>query len=176
MDLTAVAHECAPYVAMQTVRALVQAESSFDPLAIHVNGGSLDRQARTLQEAIVTARALRSSGWDFDMGLAQINVRSAVRLGVPIDRVFDPCTNLRLMQRILQECFVQASRRLHGPRSDLLAALSCYNTGDLRTGRINGYVDRLVAAAKGATAKRQRAPESQRAASTRQERDDRHIR
>lgn len=175
MDLSAIAHECAPYVAMQTVRAVVKVESGFDPLAIHVNGGRLERQPQTLEEAIVTARALRASGWDFDMGLAQISVRNADRLAVPIERVFDPCTNLRLMQRILQECFLEASRGGHGPRGDLAGALSCYNTGDLRSGFTNGYVGRVVAAAKRTEAEPQRAAGLQRAASTSLERDDRHI-
>jgi type IV secretion system protein VirB1 len=144
MDLPAIAHLCAPYVATQTTRALVSVESGFDPLAIHVNGARLERQPRTLREAIATAQALHSMGWNFDMGLAQINVRNADRLGVPIDQVFDPCTNLRLMQRILQECFVRARQGSMGGRASLLASLSCYNTGDLHRGVDNGYVARVV--------------------------------
>ena len=91
MDLALLAHACAPYVAVQTTRAIVDVESGRDALAIHVNGARLQRPARSLGEAIATARALRAQGWNLDLGLAQINVRNLDRLGVPIEQAFDPC-------------------------------------------------------------------------------------
>jgi type IV secretion system protein VirB1 len=150
MDLALLAHACAPYVAVQTTRAIVDVESGRDALAIHVNGARLQRPARSLGEAIATARALRAQGWNLDLGLAQINVRNLDRLGVPIEQAFDPCTNLRLMQRILQECFAQASRGAIGTRPVLWASLSCYNAGDPNSGLRNGYVARVLASATAA--------------------------
>ena len=38
-------------------------ESTFNPHAIGVVGGSLERQPRSRDEALATARALQSSGW-----------------------------------------------------------------------------------------------------------------
>lgn len=173
MDLVALALACAPYVALDTARALVQVESGFDALAIHVNGARLERQPRSLAEAAVTARALHAQGWSFDIGLAQINVRTAARLGVSLEQVFDPCTNLRLMQRILQECFARAGAQAPAASARLDAALSCYNTGDLISGRINGYVDRVVAAARGRMPRDRRTPAWQPAAGFAPERDGR---
>jgi len=149
MDFSLLAQHCAPNVAPVTAHALVQVESGFNPLAIHVNGGQLAHSPKSLREAIATARALRARGWDLDIGLAQINVRNFEPLGVALRDVFDPCTNLRLMQRILGECFMRARKTLTDEQIALRDALSCYNTGNLRAGFDNGYVDRVVDAVKG---------------------------
>ena len=142
---------CAPQVAPSTARALVQIESGANPWAIHVNGGRLERQPRTRPEAIATASALRAAGWDFDAGLAQINVRNIDRLGVPLAQAFDPCTNLGLMQRILGDCFARASRYVGGGQAALRDALSCYNTGNFRDGFRRGYVGQVLDAAHNAS-------------------------
>jgi len=96
----------------------------------------------------VTAGALRAAGWDFDAGLAQINVRNVERFGVPLAQVFDPCTNLRLMQRILMDCFARAGQSRRAEQAALRQALSCYHTGNLREGVARGYVERIVNAAR----------------------------
>jgi len=147
MDFDALASRCAPYVAVATTRALVRTESGFDPWAIHVHGATLAHRPRSRPEALATAKALRAGGWDFDVGLAQINVRNLTRLHVELAQAFDPCTNLRAMQRILQECFARAR---HGERREqeaLREALSCYNTGNFVDGLRDGYVERVVDAA-----------------------------
>ena len=175
MDLTSIIQECAPFVAARTARALVQVESGFDPLAIHVNGGALERQPRSLAEAVLTAKSLASRGWDFDIGLAQINVRNARHFGVPIEQVFDPCTNLRLMQRILQECFAQARSSSSDSRAALLGTLSCYNTGDSRRGLRSGYVSRVVTAARKLEARPEGAVQIQQAQNPRSRGGERQI-
>ena len=155
MDFDVMAQRCAPLVAPTTARALVEVESGFDPLAIHVNGGRLEYQPRNEREAIATAVALRTTGWDFDLGLAQINVRNVDRFGVPLAQALDPCTNLRLMQRILMDCFARASKRSDGfDQIALRDALSCYNTGNFREGFGRGYVGRILKAARSAMKKR----------------------
>ena len=148
MDFDSTAYRCAPYVAPATARALVRAESDMQPWAIHVKGGRLDHQPRTQREAIITAKALRAAGWDFDAGLAQINARNLERFGVPPERAFNPCTNLRLMQRLLGECFLRARQSGESEQLALREALSCYNTGNLRDGFHSGYVARVVQAAR----------------------------
>ena len=51
-------------------------------VAIGVVGGTLARQPRNIGEALATARALRSAGWNFSVGLGQINVTNFERLGL----------------------------------------------------------------------------------------------
>ena len=66
---------CAPLVHPATAQALVvEVESGFNPHAIGVVGGALERQPRSRAEALATARRLQRSGWNFSVGLAQINV------------------------------------------------------------------------------------------------------
>jgi type IV secretion system protein VirB1 len=149
--LLALALACAPNVDARTVEALVAVESSHNPHAIGVVGGSLVRQPRQRAEAVATAKALEAGGWDFSVGLAQINVRNFERLGLSIDTAFDPCANLAGMQAVLSECFERASQRKAAvptdPQRTVREALSCYYSGNFVTGFRHGYVRRVLTAA-----------------------------
>src|SRR3954447_22566713 len=92
---------CAPQVHAETAHALISVESSFNPWAVGVVGGALERQPRNRAEAVATARALQSAGWNFSVGLGQINVGNFKRLGLTVDSAFEPCTNLGAMQSVL---------------------------------------------------------------------------
>lgn len=92
---------CAPQVDAGTARALIAVESAANPYAIGVVGGSLERQPRHRAEALATAHALQSAGWNFSLGLGQINVGNLGRLGLSLEAVLDPCTNLVAMQTLL---------------------------------------------------------------------------
>ncbi len=141
---------CAPQVHADTARALVQVESSFNPWAIGVVEGSLDRQPRDRTEALATARALRQAGWNFSLGLGQINVANLDRLGLTLEDAFEPCTNLAAMQTVLLDCFDRAESASPGSRSAQAAlrqALSCYYSGNFVTGVQQGYVRQVTRAA-----------------------------
>ncbi len=141
---------CAPAVHADTARALVQVESAFNPWALGVVGGQLLRQPKTRTEAIVTARALQAQGWNFSLGLGQINVRNLPKLGLTLESALDPCKNLQAMQSVLAQCFDRA--RATAPRSPpqqvLRKALSCYYSGNFDTGFRHGYVGKVVVAAR----------------------------
>jgi len=149
MDATtfsALAMACAPLVHMNTTKALVAVESSFNPHAIGVVGGMLERQPRNRAEALATASQLQANGWNFSVGLAQINVHNFDRLGLTAASAFDPCENLRAMQTVLTECFERsASKAL--PQTAIREALSCYYSGNFITGFRHGYVQRVAHAA-----------------------------
>jgi type IV secretion system protein VirB1 len=149
--LAAVLLACAPQVDINTARALVEVESAANPHAIGVVGGVLARQPRQRDEAVATAKALLAGGWNFSLGLAQINVHNLDRLGLDLASAFDPCANLAAMQTILGECFQRASpqgvHRPAGQQHALRKALSCYYSGNFTTGFRHGYVQRLVTSA-----------------------------
>ena len=92
---------CAPQVHADTARALVSVESAFNPWAIGVVGGALLRQPRNRAEALATAKALKDGGWNFSVGLGQINVGNFDRLGLTVESAFEPCANLAAMQTVL---------------------------------------------------------------------------
>ena len=139
---------CAPQVNGDTARALVAVESGFNPHAIGVVGGVLDRQPQTRPEALATARMLQATGCNFSAGLAQINLRNFERLGLNVESVFDPCRNLNAMQTVLVDCIDRAQRRESASQRALRQALSCYYSGNFATGFRHGYVRRVVVAAR----------------------------
>ena len=143
----ALASLCAPLVHPSTAQALVTVESSFNPNAIGVVSGVLVRQPRDLSEAIATATALRTNGWNFSIGLAQINVRTLNRLGLSIGNGFDACKNLAAMQTVLAECRERLAPNTE-QQSALRQVLSCYYSGNFTTGFRHGYVNRVVVAAQ----------------------------
>jgi type IV secretion system protein VirB1 len=138
---------CAPLVHPGTAHAVVAVESSVNPHAIGVVGGALGWQPRNRSEALATAIQLHTDGWNFSVGLAQINVRNFDRLGLTVSSAFDPCENLRAMQAVLGECFARAGRET-SPRPPIGRALSCYYSGNFATGFDHGYVRRVAAAAR----------------------------
>jgi type IV secretion system protein VirB1 len=145
-NLLALLLTCAPLVHPGTAQALIQVESSFNPYAIGVVAGRLERQPRTLAEGLATVRQLHKDGWNFSVGLAQINRRNFDRLGLTLETALAPCENLRAMQAVLIECFERASRSADDEQTRLRRALSCYYSGNLVTGFQHGYVQRVVRA------------------------------
>ncbi|WP_321893737.1 lytic transglycosylase domain-containing protein [Paraburkholderia tropica] len=138
------AQQCAPDVAPATMAAVVRVESDFNPYAIGVVHGRLQRQSASLAEAVATARALDAAGWNYSAGLAQVNRSNWPRFGLTADTAFDPCRNLAAGAAILQGCFERA-RRIHAQAQEALrSGLSCYASGDFSTGYRTGYVQRVV--------------------------------
>jgi type IV secretion system protein VirB1 len=141
----ALTQQCAPAVAPATMAAIVRVESGFNPYAIGVVRGRLERQPANLDEAVATTRALEAGGWNYSAGLAQVNRANWVRLGLTPQAVFDPCRNLAAGAAILQGCFERARLRHPEAQNALRAGLSCYASGDFSTGFRTGYVQRVVA-------------------------------
>lgn len=140
------ATQCAPSIAPETLLAVVQVESGFEPLAIGVNGAPrMTATARTAADAAAKASALIAQGRSVDLGLAQINSRNLGWLGLSIDEAFDACRNLAAAARVLQAGYLPSGDGDEQPA--LLRALSRYNTGDAWRGFANGYVAKVQEAA-----------------------------
>jgi type IV secretion system protein VirB1 len=148
LDFIALAQQCAPRVSPVTMAAIVRTESGFNPYAIGVVNGRLVRQPASLGEAVATAHALSAAGWNFSVGLAQVNVENWYAYGLTEQRAFDPCRNLAVSAAILQGCFASARRAQPdtgaNSQSALRASLSCYASGNFSTGYRTGYVQRVV--------------------------------
>lgn len=118
---------------------VVRVESSFNPYAIGVVGGRLARQPRNLAEALSTARMLEERGYNFSLGLAQVNRANFARQGLDsYEKAFDVCPNLQAGSRILAECYSRSG-------SDWGKAFSCYYSGNFTTGYRHGYVQKVFA-------------------------------
>ncbi|MBK1976172.1 lytic transglycosylase domain-containing protein [Brevundimonas diminuta] len=147
-EALALAMQCAPAIAPETMMAIVQVESRFNPLAIGVNGRPrVTVTARTPGEAAARASALIAAGRSVDLGLAQINSSNLEWLGLSVEAAFDPCLNLAAAQRVFQDGYARAGPGRTSEQAALLTALSYYNTGHPRRGFANGYVVRVTRAA-----------------------------
>lgn len=143
----AMAMTCAPQVHPDTARAIVTIESGFNRYAIGVVGGALVRQPRSRAEALATISALSTAGWNYSVGLGQINVANFARLGLTPQSALEPCASLAAMQTVLSECYEKASAS-SAQQVALRRALSCYYSGNFTTGMRHGYVGRVVTAAR----------------------------
>lgn len=150
LEFHALAQRCAPAVHPTTMAAMVQVESTFNPFAIGVVGGQLRRQPRSLDEAVATAKSLAASGYNFSLGIGQINRHNLLRYGLDYQRAFDACANLHAASRILKACFDHAKTKGLQTQRALHAAFSCYYSGDFATGfqtGVNGrpaYVQQVL--------------------------------
>lgn len=142
MDFAAVAQRCAPNVHIDTISHIAEIESAFNPYAIGVVGARLQRQPQDLNEAVATAQMLESAGYNYSLGLVQVNRKNLPRFGLTLASAFDPCRNLRAGALILEECY----RRAGSIPSGLSDALSCYFSGNFKDGYRLGYVARVKAA------------------------------
>ena len=144
-DFLALATQCAPKVEAHTLAALVSVESGYNPYAIGVVGAHLVRQPASLDEALATVANLTRLGYNFSLGLGQVNRYNLARFGETTTSIFEPCANLRVAASILSECFARAARLEADEQLALRKALSCYYSGNFSTGFTAGYVERVVA-------------------------------
>lgn len=145
MDFIALAQECAPWVAPETLAAIVKTESGFKPLSIGINGGArLVRQPDNKVEAVTTAKWLISNGYNIDLGLGQVNSSNLTKTGLTIEDAFEPCKNIAAAATILHGNYQIARNKVQGEQAALHAALSAYNTGSFSKGFTNGYVQKVI--------------------------------
>jgi type IV secretion system protein VirB1 len=142
--------QCAPGIHPVTMQAVVRTESGGNPYAIGVVGGHLVRQPRTQGEAVATADALEHAGWNYSVGLSQVNRGHLAGYGLAGAAAFDACRNLAAGADILARCYAGAVHRRraahdgHAAQVALRDALSCYASGNFETGYRTGYVQRVV--------------------------------
>ena len=141
--ILALASQCAPIVAPETVLAIIQTESSGNPFALNVNGGRQPARQGNAVDAAATARRYVAAGYSVDLGLGQINSRNMRWLGLTWETVFDPCTNVAALGRVLTANY-NAAKAGRDPQTALRVALSMYNTGSRTRGFRNGYVAKVA--------------------------------
>lgn len=128
---------CQIDVPASVMKHVVKIESSFNPFAIGVVKGRLARQPRNLKEAVATAEMLEANGFNFSLGLAQVNRYNLKKYGIhTYADAFEPCTNLRAGSKILLDCNERAGG--HWGKS-----FSCYYSGNFTTGYRAGYVQKI---------------------------------
>jgi type IV secretion system protein VirB1 len=145
LALAALVAHCAPTVAPSTMMAIIQVESSGNPLAIGDNTTRRSYYPRNRATAEVLAQRLLQARHSLDLGIAQIDSMNFAGFGVDAHTLFDPCTNLNVGSRILAGDYAFATRRYGRGQVALRHAIDMYNTGRLDGG--TNYVRRVLAAA-----------------------------
>lgn len=126
-------------VSPEVMQHIVHVESSANPYAIGVVGGQLVRQPSNLGEALATVRMLDSKGYNYSLGLSQVNRANFAHYGLDsYEKAFDRCANLVAGSRILADCYKSAG-------GDWGKAFSCYYSGNFTTGFHEGYVQKVLA-------------------------------
>jgi type IV secretion system protein VirB1 len=145
-NFTALMESCAPNVAIETMSAIVQQESNFNPFSIGVNGDYiLERQPKTKKEALESITWLMNEKQtNLDIGIAQINTKNLTKYSVSIEEAFDPCTNIKVGAAILTDNYQRALESGMNWQEALQAAISEYNTGSIVNGFKNGYVQKII--------------------------------
>ena len=132
---------CAMNVSPVTLEAIVRVESGGNPIALNVNRlAGRQPRASSAAEAARLAHSYIAQGFSVDLGWMQVNSRNLPRLGLTVEQVLDPCTNIAAGGRILTANYADAVRRWGEGQVALQAALSAYNTGNFSAGHRNGYV------------------------------------
>jgi type IV secretion system protein VirB1 len=126
-------------VPAEVMQHVVNVESSQNRYAIGVVGGQLVRQPQNLGEAVATVRMLEDKGYNYSLGVAQINRNNLGKYGLDsYEKAFEVCPNLSAGSQILAQCYASASR-------DWGKAFSCYYSGNFTTGYRDGYVQKIYA-------------------------------
>jgi type IV secretion system protein VirB1 len=142
MEIAACQHMAVPAEVMQHV---VNVESGYNPFAIGVVGGQLVRQPQNLGEAIATVHMLDAKGYNYSLGLAQVNRANLGKYGLTsYEQAFDICPNLTVGARILSECYASSG-------NDWGKSFSCYYSGNFVTGYRDGYVQKIYDSINGST-------------------------
>ncbi len=129
-------------VPTEVMHHVVRVESSYNPYAIGVVGGRLVRQPKNLPEALATVRMLEGRGFNFSIGLAQVNRYNFDKYGLEsYEQAFEPCANLKAGSKILAECYQRA-------KGDWGKSFSCYYSGNFSTGFRHGYVQKIYASVR----------------------------
>ena len=124
-------------VSAEVMQHIVNVESGKNPFAIGVVGGQLVRQPQNLGEAIATAQMLESKGYNYSLGIAQVNRNNLGKYGLDsYDKAFSVCGNLEAGSRILAECYNNSG-------GDWGKAFSCYYSGNFTTGYRAGHVKKV---------------------------------
>lgn len=133
-------------VPAEVMQHIVNVESGYNPFAIGVVGAQLERQPKNLGEAVATVQMLETKGYNFSVGLSQVNRTNLSKYGLSnYQQAFDICPNLVAGARILSDCYANSG-------NDWGKSFSCYYSGNFVTGYRDGYVQKIYASISAADA------------------------
>ncbi|MBX9890398.1 MAG: lytic transglycosylase domain-containing protein [Amoebophilaceae bacterium] len=138
--------QCATPVAQVKMPAIIKTESQNNPLAIGLNKGyKLKFQPKDPEQAKNWVEYLEKNDYNFDVGLAQINIKNIKKYGYTAKDLLDPCVNITVGSDILANNYKNAMSGSTSSIEGWQKAISAYNTGNFTSGMRNGYVAKVNA-------------------------------
>ncbi|MHB1495403.1 MAG: lytic transglycosylase domain-containing protein [Acidithiobacillus sp.] len=138
--------QCAAQIAPVTMAAIVQVESGGDPLAMWDNTAHKGYHPHTLRQALAILRRLMATGYQVDVGIAQVDTENFREYELTPTTALTACTNMHAGAEILQAAWDTARREYPGnPQRALFHAFEIYNSGAPIGDR--GYANHILAAA-----------------------------
>lgn len=132
----ALAMQCATTVHPDTAMDVVRVESGFNPYAIaeiipkefrRKDGKSvISHLPSNKLDALSIVRSIESKKRRYSVGLMQITSSNFKRFNVDAEKLFNPCTNLAVFEKIITDCYTRGKT--------LKNALSCYYSGNFNAG------------------------------------------
>lgn len=148
INLIALVTLCAPNVAPHTMMSIIKTESANNPLVINDNTNKTSYKPKSKREAVLLGYLLIKKGHNLDFGLTQVNLSNAKKFHLSLNKLFDPCENIKVGAKILTDNFLITSKTTKNEQVALLKAFSMYNTGNPHRGFRNGYVGKIIENAK----------------------------
>lgn len=146
LNLALLILQCATPVAQVKMPAIIKTESQNNPLAIGLNKGyKLKFQPKDPEQAKNWVEYLEKNDYNFDVGLAQINIKNIKKYGYTAKDLLDPCVNITVGSDILANNYKNAMSVSTSSTEGWQKAISAYNTGNFTGGMRNGYVSKVNA-------------------------------
>lgn len=123
----ALAMQCAPSVHPDTALAVARVGYDLNPYAIGIVGVKKGLFPKSKNQALTHVNQLKTQGKRYSLRLMQITSSNFKTYHVNDERLFDPCTNLAIFEKILTDCYQRGG--------SLKRALSCYYAGNFSTGQ-----------------------------------------
>lgn len=143
IDLSALIDQCVNPRHKVVMEAIVKVESKGNPLVLGLNKGyKLKTQPKDQEQAKAWAEFLEQHDYNFDVGIAQVNITNVHKYGYKAIDMLDPCLNLKIASDIFDKNH-QAAMATNNSANALQKAISAYNTGNFINGFKNGYVDKV---------------------------------
>ncbi|EJI3111901.1 lytic transglycosylase domain-containing protein [Salmonella enterica] len=133
----ALAMQCAASVHPDTAHEVARVESGFNPYAIAEiipkgerkpgDSGVISYFPSSKEDALSIIKKIEARNHRYSTGLMQITSTNFSKYGVNAEKLFSPCTNLTVFEKIMLDCYQRGG--------SLKNALSCYYSGNFVTGQ-----------------------------------------
>ncbi|ARR51917.1 hypothetical protein ETN89_19910 (plasmid) [Photobacterium damselae subsp. damselae] len=134
--ILSLANQCQSNISTEIIQKLINIESAGNPFAIAIKDVPIVKQPRNKEEAINAIKQLDSLGFNYSVGLMQINHANFKKYSLTHDTAFDYCPNIKAGSEIFLECLNRAKEKYSSKTESQILnhAASCYYSGNFTYG------------------------------------------